>query len=164
MKLPEIITEQELVDILKVTKKPEHRAAFVFGFYGAMRVSEIVKLKREDIDTVLKLVWIKQSKGHKDRKIPLSPEMSKYVKFMPVGCGRRALQFAFKGKAKKALKRDLHIHILRHSGITYYITIRKWSTLEVQRLAGHSKSTITEIYTHIAPLDLVEKSWNKEVL
>jgi len=161
MKLPEIITEQELVEILKVTKKAEHRASFVFGFYGCMRVSEVVKLKQEDIDKNVKLIWIKQSKGHKDRKIPLTPEMMKFIKYIPVGCGSRALQIAFKTKGKKALNRDLHFHILRHSGITYYITKRGFSTLEVQRLAGHSKSTITEIYTHISPLDLVEKAWNR---
>jgi integrase/recombinase XerD len=162
IKLPEIITEEELFEILKATKKPEHRAAFVFGFYGAMRVSEVVKLKQEDIDKVVKLIWIKQGKGHKDRKIPLTPEMMKYFKFIPVNCGVRALQLTFKGKGKKALNRDLHFHILRHSGITHYITIKKWSTLEVQRLAGHSKSSITEIYTHISPLDLVERAWNNK--
>jgi len=31
--------------------------------------------------------------------------------------------------------------------------------MEVQRLAGHSKSSITEIYTHINPEDLVERMW-----
>lgn len=161
MKLPEIITEEELVEILKVTKKAQHRTAFVLGFYGCMRISEIIKLKQEDIDKQVKLIWIKQSKGHKDRKIPLTPEMMKYIKYIPIRTGIRAMQIAFKEKGKKALNKNLHFHILRHSGITYYITKRGFSTLEVQRLAGHSKSTITEIYTHVTPLDLVEKMWNK---
>ncbi len=55
--------------------------------------------------------------------------------------------------------KDLHFHSLRHSGITHYLTKKKWSSLEVQRLAGHSKIATTLIYTHINPQDLVNRMW-----
>ena len=159
--LPEIITEEQLIKILKATKKPHHRLAFALGFYECMRVGEVVKLQPEDVDKNLKLLHIRQAKGHKDRNIPIAPEVLKGLKYLPIKCGIRALQIAFKKRTIQVLgRKDLHFHTLRHSGITYYLTKKKWSSLEVQRLAGHSKITTTEIYTHINPQDLVNRMWN----
>jgi integrase len=158
-KLPDVITEEELVKVIEATKKPHHKLAFALGFYECMRVSEVVKLKEEDVDKQTKLIHIKQAKGKKDRNVPIAPQVMKGLKHLPIGCGIRALQIKFKEKCKEALNKDLHFHILRHSGITYYIVNKKWSSLEVQRMAGHSKITTTEIYTHINPQDLVERMW-----
>ena len=163
MKLPEIITEKELQEILKVTKKQTHKLAFALGFYQCMRVSEVANLKPENINKGQKLILIKQAKGKKDRNIPIAPEVIKGLKHLPVGVGVRALQKSFKKYLKIALDReDLHFHSLRHSGITHYLTKKKWSSLEVQRLAGHSKITTTEIYTHISPENLVSRMWGEE--
>ena len=159
MKLPETIQEDELIKLLEATKKPHHKIAFALGFYECMRVGEIVKLQQEDIDKNLKLIWIKQAKGHKDRKIPIAPEVMKGLKHIPINCGIRALQIKFKELSKQILNKDLHFHCLRHSGITFYLTKKKWSSLEVMRLAGHSKISTTQIYTHINPQDLVNRMW-----
>ena len=87
---------------------------------------------------------------------------------MPVGSskakdfGIRALQIAFNNASQKALRKKLNFHLLRHSGITHYLTSKKWNSLEVQRLAGHSKISITEIYAHINPQHLVDRMWGEE--
>ncbi|KKK85308.1 hypothetical protein LCGC14_2774570, partial [marine sediment metagenome] len=73
LKLPDTITEEDLMKVLKVTKQPHHRAAFVIGFYECMRISEIVNLEEKNIDKSLKLLYLKQAKGHKDRNIPIAP-------------------------------------------------------------------------------------------
>lgn len=83
----------------------------------------------------------------------------KGLKYIPIKCKIRALQVKFKEVAKKVLNKNLHFHTLRHSGITHYLVKKKWSSLEVQRLAGHSKITTTEIYAHINPEDLVNRMW-----
>jgi integrase/recombinase XerD len=167
-KIPETITEEELMQILKFTKKKHHILAFLLGFYQCMRISEITNLKPEHIDEGRQLIMIKQGKGQKDRNIPIAPEIMKGLKYLPVGSkkakdrGVRALQIAFKKKCKEVLGRtDVHFHTLRHSGITHYLTKKKWNSLEVQRLAGHSKVSITEIYTHINPTHLVERMWGE---
>lgn len=160
LKLPDILTEEDLIKVLNSTKKPHHKLAYALGFYECMRVSEIVNLKPEDVNKNLKLLYIKQSKGKKDRNIPIAPEVMKGLKHLPIKCKARALQIAFKNKVRKlGLNNKFHFHTLRHSGITHYLTKKKWSSLEVQRLAGHSKIATTQIYTHIQPEDLVNRMW-----
>jgi integrase len=162
IKLPEVITEEELIKILDKTKNPKHRLAFALGFYNCMRISEIVNLEPSNIEKDTKLIKIKQAKGHKDRNIPIAPEVMKGLRYLPIGIGIRALQIALKKKYKEVLGRDdLHFHSLRHSGVTHYLTKKHWNSLEVQRLAGHSKISTTEIYTHISPQNLVDRMWEK---
>lgn len=160
-KIPETITEAEFLDIVKATRKKHHKIAFILGFYGCMRVSEIVNLKQENIDRGQKLIRIKQAKGNKDRNIPIPPQAVRGLSHIPIKCGVRALQIAFKGYGEKVLKRDLHFHQLRHSGATYWLNVKKWSTRQVQQLLGHSKITTTEIYTHVTPQVLIEKMWEE---
>src|SRR3989344_1148076 len=131
LRLPEVITEEELIKILEATKKPHHRLAFALGFYCCLRVSEIVKLRPENVDKGTKLLHIKQAKGSKDRNIPISPKVIKGLKYLPIKCGIRALQIKFKEKGKEVLNKDLHFHCLRHSAITHYITKKRWPSLEV---------------------------------
>jgi len=167
--LPEVITEEELIKILDKTKNPKNKLAFALGFYECMRISEIVNLQPENIDKKTKLIKIKQAKGHKDRNIPIAPKVMNGLKHLPVGSkkskdfGVRALQIALKKKFKQVLGRDdLHFHSLRHSGITHYLTKEHWNSLEVQRLAGHSKIATTEIYSHINPQNLVDRMWEEK--
>jgi integrase/recombinase XerD len=144
---------------LENVKDPRDKLAYSLGFYECMRVSEVVNLKPEEIDTNLKLIWIKQGKGSKDRKIPIAPEVWKGLKYLPINKGIRALQVSFKKIAKKVLNKDLHFHSLRHSGVTHYITVKRWDTQIVQRFAGHSRIDTTLIYTHIVPENLVKIMW-----
>jgi integrase len=161
--IPDIITEEELIKVLQNTKHNHHKLAFALGFYECMRVSEIVNLKQEDIDKTLKLILIKQGKGGKDRKVPIAPEILSGLKHLPIGCGVRALEIAFKKHCEVVLGKNCHFHTLRHSGVTHYLTKKRWSSLEVQRLAGHSRITTTQIYTHINPQDLVGRMWEDKV-
>lgn len=161
-RIPETFSEEEFLKLLRVTKEKHHRIAFILGFYGAMRISEIVNLQQENIDRGQRLIRIKQAKGKKDRNIPLPPQAVRGLSHIPIKCGVRALEIAFKNKANKALKKNLHFHQLRHSGATYYLNKKKWSTRAVQQLLGHSKIQTTEIYTHVTPQDLIDKMWEEK--
>ena len=161
-KIPETITEEEFLQILKHTKKKHHRLAFILGFYACMRVSEIVKLRPEDVDKGQKLIRIKQAKGGKDRNIPLPPQAVRGLKYLPIKCGVRALEKAINRISEKAIGRKIKFHTLRHSGATYYLNKKKWDLRSVQVLLGHSRITTTEIYTHVKPEDLIEKMWEEK--
>jgi len=161
-KIPETITEEEFLDIIKSTKQKHHKIAFILGFYGCMRISEIVKLQPEDIDKGQRIIRIKQAKGNKDRNIPIPPQALKGLSLIPINCGVRALEISFKQISKKVLNRNLHFHQLRHSGATYYLNKKKWNTRQVQQLLGHSKIQTTEIYTHVTPQVLIDKMWGED--
>ena len=161
-KIPETITEEELLVIIKSCKSSKKRLAYGLGFYQCLRVSEVVKLKLEDVDRGRKLLYIKQAKGSKDRNIPISPKIIGGLRHLPIGVGIRALQKSWKKIAFDVLGKDLHFHTLRHSGATHLLNKEKWSTRQVQVMLGHSRITTTEIYTHVNPNDLVEKMWGEE--
>ena len=161
MQIPDTITEEEFLRIIRATKKKHHKTAFILGFYGAMRISEIVKLKPENIDRGQQLIRIKQAKGGKDRNIPIPPQAMRGLSYIPLKCGVRALEIAIKRYAMKVIEKNIHFHTLRHSGATHYLNKKKWSTRQVQQLLGHSKVQTTEIYTHVTPNDLIDKMWNE---
>ena len=158
-KIPETISEADVIAILNSIKKPHHKLAVALGFYQAMRVSEIVNLKQEDVDIGQRIIRIKDAKGGKDRNIPIAPQVQRGLKNLPVDCGVRALEIMFKKYGKKVLNRDVHFHTLRHSGATYYLNDKKWDSRQVQVFLGHSSLQTTQIYTHVKPQDLVNLMW-----
>lgn len=165
-RIPEVIQEAELIKLLQATRKNHHKLAFLLGFYQAMRVSEVCSLQPEHIDRGSHLIKIKQAKGQKDRNIPivkplLLPDKSVLMalRYLPIRCGIRALQLAFKAKCQAVLGKPLHFHTLRHSGATWLLNKKKWDIRQVQRFLGHSKIVTTEIYTHVSPQDLINLEW-----
>ena len=168
-KIPETITEEELIKIVNdpiVKKRTKDRIAYLFAFYQCLRISEVVKLNKEDYDPNTKLLHIRQAKRNKDRKIPISPKLIRAIKFLPIGSkkakdkGIRALQYALKKDAKRILKKDIHPHTLRHSGATHYLNVKRWDIRQLQRFLGHSDIKVTQIYTHVNPQDLTKLMWD----
>ena len=102
---------------------------------------------------------IKNAKGGKDRHIPIAREVYSGLKYLPIKIGVRALEIAFKNKGLKVLNKNLHFHTLRHSGATHYLNKKKWNIRMVQQFLGHSRLDTTMIYTHVQPIELVEKMW-----
>lgn len=158
-KIPETITEDELRQILKEVKKPKRRLAFMLGFYQCMRISEVVSLNKEHIDLSRRIIRIKDSKGGKDRNIPIAPELLRGLKYLPMNVTARAIQISFRKYAQEILKKDLNFHNLRHSGATYYLNVKKWNLRQVQRFLGHARISTTEIYTHVNDEDLMDAMW-----
>lgn len=151
VKLPETISEEEFIQGLRKVKKNTTKLAFMLGFYQCMRVSEVINLKTEDVDYNRGFIHIKQSKGKKDRMIPIIDKIKRYLKYLPINVTRQALH-----KATKKYYHPHHFHTLRHSGATYYLNIKKIGLRQLQQFLGHSRLDTTQIYTHVTPDDLKE--------
>jgi len=156
-KLPTVMSIDEFTLLLKNTGKPHHRIAFKLGFLCGLRVSEIVKLKPEDVDQGRKMLFIRQGKGNKDRYVPYPKQLTRELNKLPIGCGVRALEIAFKRAwAKTGVHKNLHFHHLRHSCATYYLD-KGMPITHVQQLLGHSRIDTTMIYTHVSPENVASK-------
>jgi integrase/recombinase XerD len=156
--LPKTISEKEFIEGLKLVKKPYLKVAFMLGFYECLRVSEVVKLRSQDIDKDRGFIHVLAGKGNKDRDVPIMKPLASSLRFLPIPVGIRALQ-----KSVNKYWPGLHFHSLRHSGATYYLNVRKVGLRQIQQLLGHSRLDTTQIYTHVTPEGLKEsfdEAWN----
>ena len=160
-KLPVYITEEEYIELIKHTKKPHHKLAFLLGFESGLRVSEVVKLKPENILIQQGIIKIENAKGGKDRIVPLPKRFrEKHLKLLPIKAGVRALEIAFKSACRRAgllkIKPDLHFHSLRHGFATH--SLNKGIPLHVIRtFMGHSNISTTNVYLRVNPKEALKK-------
>lgn len=106
-------------------------------YSAGLRIGEVVKLKSEDIDSDRMLIRIKGAKGRKDRYL-----------------STRTADKIFRNVCEKAgIKKDVSLHVLRHSFATHILE-GGTDLRYIQELLGHSHSKTTEIYTHVSTKSL----------
>ena len=165
-KLPVILSQEDVAKILSSVDNLKHKTLLMLVYSAGLRVGEVVKLKPEDIDSKRMLVFLKGSKGKKDRYTLLSettlktlreywkeykptkwlfpgPDKERYITI-------RTAQRVFEMACEKALiKKDVTIHSLRHSFATHLLE-NGTDLRYIQELLGHKSSKTTEIYTHVS--------------
>lgn len=137
---------------IKQFKAPDYiYKPFLFGLYSGLRISEICKLKWEDIreDSII----IHHSKSHRLRVIPLTSKLKGILKDIPKvqpfvflnGNGTENNAVVLSKKMRKYLNKsglpNLSFHSLRH---TYATSLR--DPAKAQRLLGHSDIRTTMVY------------------
>jgi site-specific recombinase XerD len=63
-RLPCVLSEQEVLQLLRAAKGPRNRIALTTAYATGVRVSELVALRAEDIDSVRMLIHVRQGKGN----------------------------------------------------------------------------------------------------
>jgi len=160
-KLPVAINEDEFILLLKNTKQDKHKLAFLLGFEAGLRVSEVVKLEPRDINLNEKSIFIRQAKGSKDRIVPLPKHFKEsYLKLLPLGIGKRALEKAFKSACNRAklldIKPTLHFHSLRH-GFGSQAAKKGIPIHHIRTLMGHTNISTTNVYLELNPKEALDK-------
>ncbi len=159
-KLPKVIDGEYIKSQLSKIVNLKHRALLTLTYSVGLRVSEVVNLKMEDIDSTRMLIHIKNAKGRKDRIVPLSQKVLELLReywkeFKPVVYlfnGQTEGKYSI-GSCQKIYKKYIDsassIHTLRHSSFTNLL--ESGTDLRIiQKIAGHSSSKTTEIYTHVS--------------
>jgi integrase/recombinase XerD len=159
--LPQIIDKEFLLSKIDKIQNLKHKSIISLAFSVGLRVSEVINLKIEDIDSKRMIINIKQSKGKKDRIVPLSQNILTllrlyFIQFKPkiylFNGQNNNFQYSTESCnkiVKHYLGTEYHFHLLRHSCFTSLL--ESGTDLRIiQKLAGHSSSKTTEIYTHVS--------------
>ncbi|GAI45899.1 unnamed protein product, partial [marine sediment metagenome] len=71
-KLPIVLSREDVIRIFESVNNIKHKAILMVAYSAGLRVSEVVKLRVQDIDTKRNMIHIKAAKGRKDRYTVLS--------------------------------------------------------------------------------------------
>lgn len=159
-KLPQVIDKDFILDKLSKIENLKHKTILTLTFSVGLRVSEIINLKIEEIDSKRMIIYIKNAKGRKDRIVPLSQNVLEllrlyYKEYKPIEYlfnGQNKLQYSIRSCQnifKKYIDDKSHIHVLRHSCFTSLIE-NAVDIRIVQKIAGHSNIKTTEGYCHVS--------------
>jgi len=164
--LPTVLTKKEIISLFNVTKNFKSKLILKLLYSSGLRVSEVVNLKKEDINFDEKTGLVRQGKGNKDRMFILSQEiikdLEKYCKEQDIPKGylftnnknlpisTRNIQKIIQNSAKKAnINKHVTPHKLRHSFATHLLESGTDIRM-IQELLGHSNLQTTQIYTHVS--------------
>jgi integrase/recombinase XerD len=168
-KLPDVLTKEEVQSLFDVTENLKHKCILMTVYGSGLRLSDIIGLKVCDIDSKNMRIFIRQGKGKKDRYAILSQRsldiLREYWKvYKPQNWlfeGRekgtryshRSAQDLFKNAVKKAgIKKDVSIHVLRHSFAVHMLEANV-NIFHIKELLGHSDITTTTIYLRAANMN-----------
>jgi site-specific recombinase XerD len=165
--LPEILTGEEVERLLNCITSIRNRTMAALAYAAGLRITEICRLKPEDIDSDRGLIHVRRGKGDKPRQVMLSarlllqlreywrivrpqgpylfpgPEPDKPISDSAV---RKALDA---GRQAAGIKKRVSPHRLRHSFATHLLDMGV-GLASIQALLGHSSVRTTTRYTQVS--------------
>ncbi|MFN6015323.1 MAG: tyrosine-type recombinase/integrase [Flavobacteriales bacterium] len=164
--LPNVLSKEEVKRLLNASTNLKHRTMLSLIYACGLRRSELLNLTFADIQSARNILLIKQSKGKKDRIVPIGNKIIQqlreyYLLYRPKhwlfegqSAGEqysaKSLQNILKlSVSKSGISKPVTLHWLRHSYATHLL--ESGTDLRyIQELLGHSSSRTTEIYTHVS--------------
>ena len=183
-RLPVVLSQGEVLQFIGAVKHPMYRVAATTAYATGVRVSELVALRAEDIDSARMMLHVGHGKGNKARLINLSEkllvELRTYWRehrtissepwLFPSPqrphhhVSKDTVEDNFRKARKDAgLRKTVTPHTLRHCFATHLLEAGT-DIRTVQALLGHASLSSTQIYTHVqrrlitatrSPLDLI---------
>jgi integrase/recombinase XerD len=179
-KLPQLLPETELKKFFRIMQacgNLQHEIMLKLLFFTAVRVSELVSMKIEDVDFDQCKIFIAEGKGRKDRYIlfpksfrlvlqsylranPKNQYLFETTRYTPFTT-RRVQQIVKQYREEAGIIQPVHPHLFRHQMITY-LTAKGLSDSQIQLISGHESKQSLEIYQHLS-LQNVEQAYQEAV-
>ena len=169
-KLPLVLSKEEVISLIRVTKNLKHRTVLTTLYSCGLRVGELLNLKLRHVDIDRKQIWIEQSKGRKDRVVVMSdvyiPLLINYIQtyqpreYLIEGqnggkYSASSIRQLIRHNCKAAgILKPVTPHTLRHSYATHLLELGT-DIRYIQELLGHTRTETTMIYTHVTKKDLL---------
>ena len=170
VKLPTILSQEEVARLIDAARPPLHRTLLMTLYATGLRRAELAHLKVSDVDSQRMVIHV-HGKGNKDRDVLLSPKLLNELKrhwrrlrrkpsvwLFPSRCAHagdhpitcKAIYNASKNAAKRAaLSKKVHPHTLRHCFATHLLEAGT-DLRTIQKLLGHSSLEETAKYLHLS--------------
>lgn len=188
--LPEVLSQQEIVAILHAAQSERLRVALLCMYASGLRVSEVCRLRAEDLRSDRGVLVVRRGKGNKDRQTVLPNRLLRNLrKWWPQraptseswlfpsnrsACGHiteHHLRDGFNAAVRKAgvYRSGVRLHSLRHSFATHLMEAGV-DVRVVQAMLGHRNIQTTTRYAQVRvdfiatvpdPLDLLESAVRK---
>jgi len=169
-KLPNVLSKSEVKILLSSLSNQKHRTMLSLIYACGLRRSELIALRPGDIDSKRHLLAIRNSKGNRDRMIPISDNVIEMLRdyykhyrpkvwlFEGQTPGQKYSEQSLQSVLRQAITKSkiskrVTLHWLRHSYATHLLE----SGVDlrfIQELLGHRSSKTTEIYTHVSSRSL----------
>lgn len=164
-RLPIVLSRDEMWHLLGLVRRPKPRMSLILMYTCGLRVSEAVNLRIDDIDGKRMVVWARNTKGHRDRSIPLPVQTltqlriywlqhrpstwlfpSRYTgKPITANCVQHCLKATVQ---QSDIRKNVSCHTLRHSYATHLVEAGVHLRV-IQALLGHKSITSTFVYMHL---------------
>lgn len=169
-KLPVVLSQKEVISIIRVTKNLKHRAIITLLYSSGIRISELLALKLADINIERRQLRIFNAKGRKDRYVILAENyipllLNYYHTYRPKEylienlngnqySASSVRKFIKKSCTLAGILKNVTPHTFRHSFATHLLEDGV-NLRYIQDLLGHSKPETTMIYTQVTQKSLL---------
>lgn len=174
--LPVVLSRQEVFQLWRRLRQLKRRVLLMTAYSAALRTSELVHLRVEDLDPKRKVIRVKHKGGRDSRLVPYSPTLARLMEsylaehdspwlFHGSSTERPLTTWAARSICVQAgciaeLSKSVTITMLRHSAATHLMDLGV-DVRTVQKLLGHDRLATTMRYTllsynqqpHVHPLD-----------
>lgn len=166
LKLPVVLSREEVFHFLESIASLKHRTILTTAYAAGLRVSEVTRLKTADIDSQRMMLRVQQGKGQKDRYVMLSPQLLEVLRIywkatrpkdwlFPGDIAGRPIsreaveQACHKAHRASGIKKPITPHSLRH-GFATHLLESGTDVRKIQLLMGHRSLATTARYLKVS--------------